>query len=186
MLAHPVRRNLRGMRLALALACVCACSASSGSGASDGGAPLGDAPSGSSSGASGGSSGAATDSGSSGSSGGSGSSSGSSSGSGGDGGGTSLYCSVITNGVLKSCLTYTNVPSNDVSGFTQSCTFEQGTIVGSCPGTNQVGCCQQTIDQVSASDCFYCGPVSMYEAACTGAATWMAGSGGTATCEGPD
>ncbi len=170
------------MRLALALACVVACSASSGSGAPDGGTPLGDAASGSSSGASSGSSGAATDSGSSGSSGGSGSSSGSS----GDGGGTDLYCSVTTDGVLKSCLTYTNVPSTDVSGFTQSCAIDKGTIVSSCPGTGQVGCCQQTTDQVTAIDCFYCGPASMYEAACTGAATWMAGSGGAATCEGPD
>jgi hypothetical protein len=164
------------MRLVSALACVCACSASSGSGSSDGGAPLGDAASGSSSGASSGSSGATTDSGSSGSS-------GSSSGGSGDGGNTSVYCSVTTNGVLKSCAAYTNVPASDTSGFTQSCTFEKGTIVSSCPSTNEVGCCQQTADQITTSVCFYCGAASTYESACTSGAIWTAGSGGAATCD---
>jgi len=160
------------MRLVLTITCVCACSVSSGSGAPDGGMTPGDASSGSSSGGSGGSSDG---------------SSGSSSGSSGEGGGTSFYCSVSTDGgVLKSCTEYLNVPANDVSGFTQSCTFERGTVVSSCPSTDQVGCCRQTADQVVASECFYCGPASTYESACTSGATWTAGDGGAATCETPD
>jgi hypothetical protein len=108
--------------------------------------------------------------------------SGSSSGSGGDGGGASVYCSTTTNGLLESCTAYTNVPANSVGALTQSCTTQRGTVVGSCPSTNQVGCCQKTVDQLTARDCFYCGPASTYESACTGGATWTAGSGGAATC----
>jgi hypothetical protein len=174
---------ISGATLASLAACSSSSSGGGGSGSSSGATSSGpDGGSGSSSGSTSGSSSGST----SGSSSGAGSSSGGSSGSSSGGGGAIGTGCSYTNAAGNYCYIYSNLTTQaEKNALDTSCTNTyKGTVVSSCPTANEVGCCSYTTGGFGTEVCYYCGPASDLDTACTGSSggTWTAGGGGPASC----